>query len=318
MTPYPLVIFHEGYLADAVLAFVSTYGFIAVFIYIFLETSLLLHFVPSEVILPVAIALLVTGPVTFVIFVGVTTSGAVIGCLVAYYLFGRNAERALRGYGGYVHLGEHDLNRWEQWFTHWGETIVLWGRLLPVVRAFVSVPAGMASMNLRRFVLYSSLGSLIFNTGITYLVYMGTQAGTPLRCAIDATIALFSLNFGYLWARPATLTLQISSLCILSVIIWWKRHWIQAHPFSAIEVTLRAIRIVGTAVGLLLITAAAATPTNAYALIAWIWNDPRFFVQLGASPQTALVLSGLALVGSSLLVYTVGLIVLSSIYNYYE
>ncbi len=93
---------HESQLTNEVLAFIATYGFVAVFVYMVLETSMLLHFVPSEVVLPVVISLLVSDILTFFIFITIATAGAVVGSLVAYYLIGRNTERALRVYGGYI------------------------------------------------------------------------------------------------------------------------------------------------------------------------------------------------------------------------
>lgn len=291
---------------EAVIAFIRTYGFLAVFVYMLLETSLLLHFVPSEVVLPVAVAVLVTGPVTFAVFVGVATAGAVVGSVIAYVLFGRNAEHVLRRYGRFVALDETALDRGERWFRRWGEPLVLWGRLLPVVRALVSVPAGMAAMDRRRFVVYSTVGSLCFNTAITTLVYTGTRPGSPIRGVVDATVALLSLNLGYLAARPAILALQGSSLAVVAALVWVFRHRIRRDPVSAVRIGLGVLCGLGSLIGLLLVSFAIAAPDTAYPLVGWLWNDPAFFVRRGASPQTALVLSG-----SGLFVGSVGLYLVS-------
>lgn len=171
-------------LRRTVLVFVETYGLVAVFVYMLLETSLALHFVPSEVVVPFAAALLVTGPPSFVAFVLVATAGATVGSVVAYYVFGVNGARALERYGRWVHVSQSDLDRWEGWFHRWGESAVFWGRLLPVVRAFVSVPAGAARMDRGRFVAYTAAGTLLFVLALTALGVSGAHTRLPLALVL--------------------------------------------------------------------------------------------------------------------------------------
>ncbi|WP_254533737.1 hypothetical protein [Natrinema gelatinilyticum] len=109
-----------------------------------------------------------------------------------------------------------------------------------------------------------------------------------------------------------TLALQIIGFTGLFVIVWSNRQWIRANPIAAAQVTLRTVRVVGITVGLLLISASIATPSDAFSLVAWVWNDPRFFVHLGASRQTALALSGISLLIGALAVYRVGVHLIST------
>lgn len=172
------------WLLDEVLAFIARYGWVAVFVYMVLETAFILHFAPSEIVIPVAASRLVTDRASFALFLANTTAGATIGALLAYYVFGRYGERALERFGRYLHVDDDDIERGERWFLRWGETSVFWGRLLPVMRAVISIPAGMAGMNLRKFVAYSAVGSAIFNFAFTWLVYSGEKSHSPLDIAV--------------------------------------------------------------------------------------------------------------------------------------
>ena len=168
------------YLVDLVLTFVAEYGYAAIFAYMVLETAFILHFAPSEIVIPFAAAYLVDDPASFAFFLLVTTVGATLGALLAYYVFGVYGERALERFGHVIHVEEEDIERGQRWFRRWGENSVFWGRMLPVMRAVISIPAGMAEMNLRKFVAYSAVGSAIFNFGFTWLVYSGSGTHSPL------------------------------------------------------------------------------------------------------------------------------------------
>lgn len=193
------------WLLDVVLDFVARYGWAAIFAYMVLETAFILHFAPSEIVIPYAATHLVTDRASFGLFVGVTTVGATLGALLAYWIFGVYGERALERWGRYIHVDEDDIERGQHWFRRWGENSVFWCRLLPVMRALISIPAGMAEMNVRKFVAYSAVGSAIFNVAFTWLVYSGDEAHSPLDVAViylgegvESTLAepQFAAGFG--------------------------------------------------------------------------------------------------------------------------
>jgi membrane protein DedA with SNARE-associated domain len=75
-------------------------------------------------------------------------------------------------YGKYFRVREHELDRAEVWFERYGDKAVFWSRLLPVVRTFISLPAGMARMKLVPFSIYSFLGSLPWSFGLAYGGYV--------------------------------------------------------------------------------------------------------------------------------------------------
>lgn len=162
-------------LGDAALHLVSKYGFLAVALFTFLESSLIFPLVPSEVVIPGAAVLLIGGPVTFALFVTAVVIGTTAGSLFAYYVFATHGRSALERYGRSFHISEGELERASRWFHHWGEHSVFWGRLLPVLRSVVSVPAGIAEMSRWKFTLYTALGALVFGAGVAALVVTGMK-----------------------------------------------------------------------------------------------------------------------------------------------
>lgn len=164
-----------GGLGQTALDLISQYGYLALVVFMFLETSMLFPFVPSEIVLPTGAALLVDGPLSFALFVASVTVGATVGSLCNYYAFDVYGERALERYGRYIHVSESELDRGRRWFRRWGESSVLWGRLLPLVRSVISIPAGLAEMNVRRFTVYTAVGSMLFGAAIGSLPLLGTR-----------------------------------------------------------------------------------------------------------------------------------------------
>ncbi len=162
-------------LGQTALELVSRYGYLAVVLFTFLEASLLFPVLPSEVVVPGAAALLVGGPVTFVLFVTSVVVGTTAGSLFAYQVFGVHGRSILVERGGYVRISESQIERGCRWFRRWGESSVLWGRFLPVLRSVVSVPAGLAGMARWKFTLYSAVGALGFGAGVAGLVVTGTS-----------------------------------------------------------------------------------------------------------------------------------------------
>lgn len=173
---------------DTLLALLTQYGYLAFFLFMFGESSMVFPFVPSEVVVPAAAELLVTGVTSFCAFVLVGTAGATLGSLFAYYVFGATSHEALNHYGRYVRVSERDIDRARYWFQRWGEQTVFWGRLLPAVRSLISIPAGFAGMNRRKFVAYSAAGSALFTAAAAVFV---TTVTAPLTISI-ATLTLLS------------------------------------------------------------------------------------------------------------------------------
>lgn len=216
-------------LAEMVAGFIREYGYVALFIYFVLETAFVLHFAPSEIVIPVAASVLVDGPVTFVLFVLDATIGATVGAFLLYELFERFGELVVTRYGRYLHLTEHDIERSQRWFQRWGESSVLWGRLFPFVRALVSVPAGIAQMNRGKFILYSAVGAGLFNTAITAIAYTGTHASPSFSGIVGLFQRMISSPVAYFNAHPWLFLIKSVIALVLLVSISGVLHRLWHH-----------------------------------------------------------------------------------------
>lgn len=134
--------------------------------------------VPSEVVLPFAGILVARGDLTFAEALAWSTAGQVAGSALAWAAGRYGGRSFLERYGRYVLLRRHELEVAERWFARWGEVTALTARLLPAVRTFISVPAGVAGMPLPRFLLYSTLGILPWSAG---LIWLGMTVGEVWR-----------------------------------------------------------------------------------------------------------------------------------------
>ncbi|MDO8578782.1 MAG: DedA family protein [Dehalococcoidales bacterium] len=133
---------------------------------------------PSEIVMPLAGWMLIKGqnlPVAYTLVAGVYGAiGCTIGSLAAYYVGKQGGRPFLTKYGKYFLISHHDLDLADRWFEKKGSLTAFVSRLLPVVRTFISVPAGIARMNLLKFIVYAFLGSFIW---CTFLAYAGYQLG---------------------------------------------------------------------------------------------------------------------------------------------
>lgn len=129
---------------------------------------------PSEIIMPFAGYLVHTGELNLLL---VATAGAIgcnVGSIPAYWVGAHGGRPMVERFGRYVLLSGHDLDLVQRYFEKYGSITVLVGRLLPVVRTFIALPAGIAKMNLVRFHLYTFLGSWPW---CYLLAYVGMKLG---------------------------------------------------------------------------------------------------------------------------------------------
>lgn len=170
--------------------------------------------VPSEVVLTFAGALVFQGklvffgdPVLDTFLVGLAgTLGCTIGSVLAYYIGLKGGRPFILKYGRYVRLNEKHLDTTECWFRKYGDWAVFGSRLLPVVRTFISLPAGMAKMNFHRFWILTTIGSLPWCMALAYLgLFLGENWTTveslyrPLEYIV--VIGVVALAVYYLWKR---------------------------------------------------------------------------------------------------------------------
>jgi membrane protein DedA with SNARE-associated domain len=144
-------------LATFIIAVISAGGYLGVALLMGIESACIP--LPSEIIMPFAGYLVHTGQLKLF---WVATAGAIgcnLGSVPAYWLGAWGGRPAIERFGRYVLLSRHDLDRVEHFFQRFGGITVLLGRLLPVVRTFIALPAGVARMNQLRFHAYTFIGS---------------------------------------------------------------------------------------------------------------------------------------------------------------
>jgi membrane protein DedA with SNARE-associated domain len=159
-------------LASFIIAVISAGGYIGVALLMGIESACIP--LPSEIIMPFAGYLVHTGQLKLF---WVATAGAIgcnLGSIPAYWLGAWGGRPAVERFGKYILLSRHDLDRTEYFFKKYGGITVLIGRLLPVVRTFIALPAGIARMPQLRFHAYTFIGSWPW---CYVLAYVGMKLG---------------------------------------------------------------------------------------------------------------------------------------------
>ncbi len=193
-------------LNDVVTRLIGDYGYLAVFILMTLESACVP--VPSEVTMLFGGALASTAfagagqELNFVTVGLLGTAGNVVGSWLAYWAGTAGGRPLVDRFGRYLLVLPHEVDRAHDWFERRGELAVFVSRLLPVIRTFISLPAGVARMPFWRFTLYTVLGCLPWTFALAWLGYTLGESWTevedvlrPVAWAIAAAVA----GFGVWW-----------------------------------------------------------------------------------------------------------------------
>jgi membrane protein DedA with SNARE-associated domain len=143
-------------------------GWFGVFLAMVIESAAIP--LPSEVIMPLAGWFLIKDvghSVWFVLVAGVIGAlGNVVGSAITYWIGARGGRPLLLRYGKYILINPHHIDMADRWFAEKGEATAFFSRLLPIVRTFISLPAGIARMNFGKFMLYTFLGALPWSAAL--------------------------------------------------------------------------------------------------------------------------------------------------------
>jgi membrane protein DedA with SNARE-associated domain len=200
-------------LSSFIVATISALGYGGIVLLMAIESACIP--LPSEIIMPFSGYLVSTGELNLW---GVAIAGAVgcvLGSLVAYWVGMYGGRPFIEKYGRYILLSRHDLDIADRWFSKHGEVIVFVSRLLPAIRTFIAFPAGVARMNLTRFVIYTFAGSLPWCLG---LAYVGQKLGE--QWDKDDTLKTWFHRFDFL--------IGIAGVLFVSWWIW--RHIKHSRP----------------------------------------------------------------------------------------
>ncbi|MBV9209783.1 MAG: DedA family protein [Acidobacteria bacterium] len=154
-------------LSSFIVAVISALGYSGVVLLMAIESACIP--LPSEIIMPFSGYLVYRGEFNLWL-VGIAGAvGCVLGSLVAYWVGMYGGRPLIEKYGRYLLISRHDLDLADRWFARYGEVIIFISRLLPAIRTFIAFPAGVARMNLTRFVIYTFAGSLPWCIGLAYI-----------------------------------------------------------------------------------------------------------------------------------------------------
>jgi len=188
-------------------------GYVGVMLAMAIESAMIP--LPSELILPYAGFLVsdtsqlepLTGqPWDFWIVVVVATIGNTLGSLIAYAIGAFGGRPLLERYGKYVLIRPHEIDLADDFFAKHGAATVFIARLLPIVRTFISFPAGVARMPIGKFIVYSTAGAFLWSM---LLVYGGTVLGenwTQIRHAL----------------QPFDLAIAVGVVAFVVLFVWWR------------------------------------------------------------------------------------------------
>lgn len=145
------------------------FGWLGVVIMMAIESACIP--LPSEVIMPLAGQYLVGSPNNWggILLAGLYGAlGCTIGSIIAYLVGAFGGRPLVEKYGKYLLISSHHLHTADRWFEKYGEATAFFSRLVPVVRTFISFPAGVSRMNFGKFVIYSFLGSFPWSAGLAW------------------------------------------------------------------------------------------------------------------------------------------------------
>src|SRR6476660_8541885 len=188
-------------------------GYVGVMLAMAIESAMIP--LPSELILPYAGFLVsdtsqiepLTGqPWNFLIVAIVATIGNTLGSLVAYAIGAYGGRPFLERYGKYLLIRQHEIELADSFFARHGAATVFIGRLLPIVRTFISFPAGVARMRLSTFIIYSTAGAAIWSA---LLVYAGVLLGENWEAIRHAL-------------QPFDLLIAVAFVVAVILCIWWR------------------------------------------------------------------------------------------------
>ena len=193
------------WLASLVISVISKTGYLGITVLMALESACIP--IPSEIIMPFSGFLVFEGQFIFWQVVVWGSIGNLIGSIVAYWVGFYGGRPLIEKYGKYILISRNDLDLADNWFNKYGQSTVFFSRLLPVVRTFISLPAGISRMNFKKFSFYTLIGCLPWSFALTYAgVIMGENWHD---------IEIYFQKFQWV----------IAGLIILGIVWWVWRHF---------------------------------------------------------------------------------------------
>lgn len=198
---------------EGIISFMNTWGYLGIFILVATENNIL-AILPSEVILLFGGALTASalgGKLSLPLAIIVATLGSVAGATVTYYIGNilkteRLKKLASGKLGKIFDITPDDIDKADKWFDEKGNISVLLGRCLPIFRTLISIPAGMSEMPLPKFIFYTGVGSLVWNT---LLIAIGHHLGNNWQSILSV------------FDNAQTIMAAIIAVLLVVFLVWW-------------------------------------------------------------------------------------------------
>jgi len=180
---------------ESIISLISSFSYFGLFIAAFIET--MFPPIPSEIIFPLAGFISFKSNYTYFQIFLMAFSGALgstLGAILIYFLSDKIGRVAIIKIGKYFFVDEYKIKKAEDWFQHYGIYAVFLGRLAPGIREIISIPAGIARMNIGKFILFTFAGSLIWSTLLVSLGYIFGNSWNSLSSLLsDLFPVLFAI-----------------------------------------------------------------------------------------------------------------------------
>jgi len=154
-------------IVEVITSIITTMSYPGIFFLMILESALIP--IPSEIIMPFSGFLALTGKLNYIGVVLAGSFGNLVGSVLTYYLGINVGRKVILKYGKYIFFKKKHLELTENLFHKYGDRVSFVGRLLPGIRTYVSLPAGIGKTKFTKFVIYTLAGSLIWNSMLTYV-----------------------------------------------------------------------------------------------------------------------------------------------------
>ena len=201
-------------MAGSIEKFISSIGYFGIFILMSMESAALP--IPSEVVMPFAGYMAYKGIFNVVIVSIVGALGCMTGSIISYYIGYSGGRPLIEKYGKYLFIESDRIELAERWFKKYGDKAVLLSRLLPIVRTFISLPAGIGKYDIKKLVIFSFMGSLPWCFALAY-------TGFYLGPYWERIIRLFN-----------GLAILIVGIVIVIILYYWKiRKYVRKYVIAA-------------------------------------------------------------------------------------
>lgn len=189
---------------------IENYGYLGVFLIIVIEN--VFPPIPSELVLPFSGFMTTKTELSVAMMIMASTAGSVVGGTILYYigtiLDVERLEKIVDRWGKYLQLKREDVYKADAWFDRYGIWTVFFCRMVPLLRSLISVPAGMSNMKMPLFLLFTLLGTAIWNT---LLIVIGAKLGENWKQILNYTEVYSDIIYA------------VGAIAILAVLIFFGR-----------------------------------------------------------------------------------------------